>query len=74
MAIFKNFQLGGGRRLQFRWEAYNVFNQINWSTLNTTARFNPAGEQGQRELRPGDGGPAGPRDAGRNAIHLLSRG
>jgi hypothetical protein len=45
MAIFKNFQLGGGRRLQFRWEAYNVFNQVNWSTLNTTAQFNPAGEQ-----------------------------
>ena len=45
MAIFKNFQLGGGRRLQFRWEADNVFNQVNWSTLNTTAQFNPAGEQ-----------------------------
>ena len=45
MAVFKNFQLGGGRRVQFRWEAYNVFNQVNWSTINTTAQFNPAGEQ-----------------------------
>ncbi len=45
MSIFKNFQLGGGKRIQFRWEAYNVFNQVNWLTLNTTAQFNPAGEQ-----------------------------
>ena len=45
MSIFKNFQLGGDKRIQFRWEAYNVFNQVNWSTLNTNAQFNPAGEQ-----------------------------
>ncbi len=45
MSIFKNFQLGGGRRIQFRWEAYNVFNQVNWSNLNTNAQFNTAGEQ-----------------------------
>jgi hypothetical protein len=45
MSIFKNFQLGGGRRIQIRWEAYNVFNQVNWSSLNTTAQFNPAGQQ-----------------------------
>ena len=44
MSIFKNFQLGGGKRIQFRWEAYNVFNQVNWSLINTTAQFNPAGE------------------------------
>jgi hypothetical protein len=44
MSIFKNFQVAG-RRLQFRWEAYNVFNQVNWSTINTNAQFNPAGEQ-----------------------------
>jgi hypothetical protein len=45
MSIFKNFQLGGGRRIQFRWEAYNVFNQVNWDGLNTNAQFNAAGEQ-----------------------------
>jgi hypothetical protein len=45
MSIFKNFQLGGGRRIQFRWEAYNVFNQVNWSTLNLTSQFNPQGQQ-----------------------------
>jgi hypothetical protein len=45
MSIFKNFQVGGGKKIQFRWEAYNVFNQVNWSTLNTNAQFNPAGQQ-----------------------------
>ncbi len=44
MSIFKNFRVAG-RQLQFRWEAYNVFNQVNWSAINTTAQFNPAGEQ-----------------------------
>jgi hypothetical protein len=45
MSVFKNFNIGGGRRLQFRWEAYNVFNQVNWSAINTTATFNPQGQQ-----------------------------
>jgi hypothetical protein len=45
LSAFKNFQIGGGRRIQFRWEMYNVFNQVNWSAINTTAQFNPAGEQ-----------------------------
>ena len=45
MSVFKNFQLGGGKRIQVRWEAYNVFNQVNWSAINTTAQFNPEGQQ-----------------------------
>ena len=44
MSVFKNVRVGGNQ-LQFRWEAYNVFNQVNWSAINTVARFNPAGEQ-----------------------------
>ena len=44
LSLFKNFRLGGSRRLQFRWEMYNVFNQVNWSNINTNAQFNPAGE------------------------------
>ena len=45
ISFFKNFGIGGGKRIQFRWEMYNVFNQVNWSTINTTAQFNPAGQQ-----------------------------
>jgi hypothetical protein len=37
--------MGGGRRIQFRWEMYNVFNHVNWSAINTNAQFNPAGQQ-----------------------------
>jgi len=43
-SLFKNFRIGGNRRLQFRWEMYNVFNQVNWSSINTNAQFNPAGQ------------------------------
>jgi hypothetical protein len=44
LSAFKNFQLGGSKRIQFRWEIYNLFNQVNWSAINTDARFNPQGE------------------------------
>ena len=46
MAVFKNIPLGGkARALQFRWEAYNVFNHTQYAGVDTTARFNPAGQQ-----------------------------
>ena len=44
-AFFKNFRISGSRRIQFRWEMYNVFNQVNWSSINTTAQFNAEGQQ-----------------------------
>jgi len=43
MALFKNFQLGGGRRIQVRWEMYNVFNKVQWSAISTNAQFNADG-------------------------------
>ena len=27
LSMFKNFEIGGGKRLQFRWEIYNLFNR-----------------------------------------------
>lgn len=45
LALFKNFQMGRGQRMQFRWEIYNLFNTVNWSAIDTSAMFNPAGEQ-----------------------------
>jgi hypothetical protein len=45
ISFFKNFVISGTKRIQFRWEMYNVFNQVNWSTINTNAQFNPAGQQ-----------------------------
>ncbi len=45
MALFKNIPFGKARQIQFRWEAYNVFNHTQYATVDTTARFNPAGQQ-----------------------------
>ena len=48
ISLNKRFPVGLGekRTLQFRLEAYNVFNHTQFTGLNTTARFNPTtGEQ-----------------------------
>ena len=59
--------------MQFRWEMYNVFNQVNWSAINTNAQFNPAGRAGQRQLRPGDRGARPADHAGGASLHVLIR-
>jgi carboxypeptidase family protein/TonB-dependent receptor-like protein len=41
-ALAKSFPLRESLRLQFRCEAYNVFNHTQFSTVNTSAQFNPA--------------------------------
>ncbi|MPY89165.1 MAG: TonB-dependent receptor plug domain-containing protein [Luteitalea sp.] len=45
LAIFKNFRLGAMRSLQFRLEAYNVFNTLQFREVDTDARFDPDGNQ-----------------------------
>lgn len=45
LAAFKNFRLGGVRTLQFRAEFYNVLNHLQFSDIDRTARFDPAGNQ-----------------------------
>jgi Carboxypeptidase regulatory-like domain/TonB-dependent Receptor Plug Domain len=45
LSFFKNFPLGGERRLQFRWEIYNLLNHTQFSTVDNTARFDAAGVQ-----------------------------
>jgi hypothetical protein len=42
LAIFKNFDLGGTRRLQFRLEGYNITNHVNFGLPSTTV-FNSSG-------------------------------
>jgi hypothetical protein len=36
MAIFKNFPVGGSARIQFRVEAFNLFNRVNYNNPNST--------------------------------------
>ena len=45
MSFFKNFPINGRKKAQFRWEIYNVPNSVQWSAIDTVARFNPQGVQ-----------------------------
>lgn len=45
LSIYKNFPVREPFRLQFRAEFYNAFNHTQFSSLDTTARFDPAGNQ-----------------------------
>jgi hypothetical protein len=40
ISFFKNVPLGNGRRLQFRAELYNAFNNTQFGTVDTSAQFN----------------------------------
>ena len=46
VTLFKRIPFGAGRRyLQLRWEVYNLFNHTQFSGVNTTATFDPNGNQ-----------------------------
>lgn len=43
LSIFKNFSIGERWKIQFRAEAYNVFNHANFSDVNTAPKFDQYG-------------------------------
>ncbi len=46
MTFFKNIPIGSAaRKLQFRWEIYNIFNHTQFSDVDRTARFDAQGNQ-----------------------------
>lgn len=46
VTVFKNFPIKSEERvLQFRWEFYNILNHTQFSSMNTTARFDANGNQ-----------------------------
>ena len=45
LSLYKNFTLHEKKTLQFRWELYNALNHASWSGVNTSAQFNPSGQQ-----------------------------
>jgi hypothetical protein len=49
-SFIRNIRLGKTSRLQFRTELYNAFNNVQFSTVNTNAVFNAAGQQTNAEF------------------------
>jgi Carboxypeptidase regulatory-like domain/TonB-dependent Receptor Plug Domain len=46
VSVFKNVPVKGeARYFQFRWEIYNLFNHTQFQSVDTGARFDPAGNQ-----------------------------
>lgn len=45
LSIFKNFPVTEQMRFQFRWEMYNAFNHAQFTSVDTGARFDVAGNQ-----------------------------
>lgn len=45
LALFKNFGVGARRSFQYRLEAYNVLNSVQFQDIDRTARFDPQGNQ-----------------------------
>ncbi len=45
ISLFRNFRVRERVNTQFRCEAYNAFNHTQFSTINSTARFDAAGAQ-----------------------------
>jgi outer membrane receptor protein involved in Fe transport len=50
LSFVRNIPLGGTRRLQFRTELYNAFNNVQFASVNTSAVFNAAGQQTNAEF------------------------
>jgi hypothetical protein len=45
LSVFKNFRIAEGKTLIFKAESFNALNHTQFSTVGTTASFNPAGAQ-----------------------------
>jgi len=45
LSLFRSVKLADRKTLQIRFEGYNAFNHTQFSSLNTTARFNRSGQQ-----------------------------
>ncbi len=50
ISLFKNISLRERLDIQFRAEAYNVFNHTQFSNVNTTPKFDAAGNQVNKQF------------------------
>ena len=56
LTFFKDIRLKGSQQLQYRWEIYNLFDQVQFQTVNTAATFNPNTGADEHEFREDYGG------------------
>lgn len=45
ISIFKSFAVKGSQKIQFRWEIYNLFDQLSFFEVDTSAIFDAQGRQ-----------------------------
>jgi hypothetical protein len=45
LSLFKDFQVKGNQKMQFRWEIYNLFNTVQFNEVDRTAQFDATGRQ-----------------------------
>ena len=48
LAFYKNFPLGNGAKLQFRWDIFNIFNSTNFLFQNLDSDDGPVGRGAER--------------------------
>ncbi len=72
LSAFKNFQIGGGRRIQFRWEDVQRVQPGQLVGHQHHRAVQPGGRAGEPELRQGHGRPQSANHAGGDSVHLLS--
>jgi hypothetical protein len=41
LTLFKDIRFKRSQQLQYRWEIYNLFDQVQYQTVNNTPTFNP---------------------------------
>ncbi len=41
LTLFKDIRLKGNQQVQFRWEIYNLFDQVQFQDVNKSPTFNP---------------------------------
>ena len=45
VSLFKTFSMRGNQKMQFRWEIYNLFDQLSFNEVDTSAIFDATGRQ-----------------------------
>ena len=74
LSFFKDIRLKGNQQLQYRWEIYNLFEQVQFQDGQQEPDVEPDDRRAdERQLRQGDGRPHRASHADVDSVHLLAR-